>query len=285
MAYSQKLVLMVHSKRLHGQIWLAVLKSQKISVISEAPEINLYENINQLQEAGLDLPDALLIDVGLRNFNPFAFCRWCRDTCPDVKVILVNPSQQEISSSERQWAMMQGAADLLPGFDIDNLVSTVADGVKRVLKALDGQPLDNGALISVLLAMKRELDIRRGMGPDGLRQASSDRSQLNGKSPASPVPSVHDASNGALLRPDAAIEKNGNKSKEGRSLVRRFMDGVQLSNLPERLSNGAKPSPSVPAQQSQTETPPPQPDPLPDVDDLPPDDEPPPVRKYRGKSY
>jgi hypothetical protein len=256
MAYSQKLVLMVHSKRLHGQIWLAVLKSQKISVISEAPEI-----------------------------NPFAFCRWCRDTCPDVKVILVNSSQQDISSSERQWAMMQGAADLLPGFDIDNLVSTVADGVKRVLKALDGQPLDNGALISVLLAMKRELDIRRSMGPDGLRQAASDRPQLNGKSPASPVPSVYEASNGALLGSEVAIAKNGDKGKDGRSLVRRFMDGVQLSNLPEKLSNGSKPTPPVSAQQSQKEILPPQPNPVSDVDELPPDDEPPPVRKYRGKSY
>jgi CheY-like chemotaxis protein len=283
MAYSQKVVLMVHSKRLHGQIWLAVLKSQKISVISEAPEINLLENINRLKEAGLDLPDALLVDVGLRNFNPFAFCRWCRENCPTVKVILVNPSRQEITPSEQQWAMLQGAADLLPSFDIDNLVSSVADRVKRVLKSLDGQPLDNGALISVLLAMKRELDIRRGLTANGSQPAHAELPTLNGKSLSLPsAPSTPSADDAPKVPKPTIAEPTVEKPKEGRSLVRRLMDGVQLPGLSEKAIGSSNP-PAPPNRK--TDKPPTPPASNPDTEDIPPDDDPPPVRKYRGKSY
>ncbi|HEY9619802.1 MAG TPA: response regulator [Crinalium sp.] len=266
---------MVHSKRLHGQIWQAVLKSQKISVILEAPEVNLLENISQIKDAGLDLPHALLVDVGLRNFNPFAFCRWCRDNCPDVKVILLNPSQQEISPSERQWAILQGAADLLPGFDLDNLVSSVADEVKRVLKALDGQPLDNGALISVLLAMKRELDLRRGASPDALRKASVDLSKRNGKL-ASPPP------DDALNLPQLPASNSSSKpQKEERSLLSKWMNGVQLPGRSDKSAGSSNQLPPEPGEDNSFKDL----EPLPKPDKLPPDDEPPPVRKYRGKAY
>lgn len=158
---SQRLVLMIQPTRLQGLIWQAVLKSQKLAVIWESPETNLEENLSQLQQAGLALPDLLLIDVRLRNFNPYAFCRWCREHCPQVKVVLVNASKTEIIPSERQWAMLQGAAELLPAFEPENLMTTVADGIKRVLKVLDEQSLDNGTLVSVLLNIKRELEARR----------------------------------------------------------------------------------------------------------------------------
>lgn len=159
MTDSQKLVLMIQSTKLQGAIWQAVLKSQKISVIWEAPDTDLLESIEQLQQAGLTLPDLLLIDVRLQQINPFELCRWCRDRYPALQVILTDTSQTEISQYERRWAVYQGAADLLPGFQRDNLVSSVATAVKRVLEVLDSHPLNNGALISVLLAMKRQLEL------------------------------------------------------------------------------------------------------------------------------
>lgn len=160
MADSQKLVLMVQPTRLQGLIWQTVLKSQQISVIWEAADSNLMENINLLQQAELTLPDLLLIDVKLPELNPYTFCRWCREQHPGVKVILTDNSQYEISRYERRWAIYQGAADLLPGFQRENLVSSVASSVKRVLEILDSHPLNNGALISVLLSMKRQLEAR-----------------------------------------------------------------------------------------------------------------------------
>lgn len=172
MADSQKLVLMVQMSKLQGLIWQAVLKSQQISVIWEAPDIDLIDSIEQLKQAGLALPDLLLIDVRLPGFNAYEFCRWCREYHPIVKVVLTNDSQKVISHSERQWAIYQGAADLLPGFQRENLVSSVAVAVKRLLEILDS-PLNNGALISVLLTMKRQLEAR---------QTGWERAPLNGQS-------------------------------------------------------------------------------------------------------
>jgi CheY-like chemotaxis protein len=172
---SQRLVLMIQPTRLQGLIWQAVLKSQQLAVIWESPETNLEENLSQLQQAGLALPDLLLVDVRLRNFNPYAFCRWCREHCPHVKVVLVNASKTEIIPSERQWALLQGAAELLPAFDPENLMITVADGVRRVSKVLNDHTLDNGSLVSVLLNIKRELESRR---------TQKDTSSRNGAKPS-----------------------------------------------------------------------------------------------------
>jgi len=154
----QKLVLIVQPVRLQGLIWQAVLKSQKISVIWESPETNLAENLDQLKAAGLVLPDLLILDMQSSGFNPYAFCRWCREQYPKTKVVLTNSGQTEISLSERQWAVNQGASDLLPRFHHENLVSGVAISVKRILEILDSHPLNNGALISVLLNIKRQLE-------------------------------------------------------------------------------------------------------------------------------
>lgn len=176
MTDSQKLVLMVQPTRLQGLIWHAVLKSQRFAVIWEAADFDIAENLHQLAIAGLPLPNLLLVDVRLKDFNPYAFCRWCRGEYPDVKIILTNVAQREIEPSERQWAMHQGAADLMPGFRRDNLVTSVTTGVKRLLQVLDDQPLDNGALIAVLFAMKRELEAR---------QAQQEQRTENGAAPVS----------------------------------------------------------------------------------------------------
>jgi len=157
----QKLVLMIQPNRLQSLIWQTVLKSQKISAIQETPDSNLSSSINELKQAGLTLPDLLLIDINQVGFNPYSFCRWCQDNHPEVKIVLTNSAQVDISPPERQWAMNQGAADLLPVFQPENLVSSVAVGIKRLLDILDYPEFDNGALVGTLLKMKRELDARR----------------------------------------------------------------------------------------------------------------------------
>jgi len=158
MADSKKLVLMVQPTKLQGLIWQAVLKSQGLSVIWESPDANVTESMEQLNQAGLTLPDLLLIDVRLKVTNAYDLCRWCRDHYSAVKVILTDCSRSDITDYERRWAIYQGATDFLPAFQRENLVSHVAAGVKRVLEVLDGHPLDNGALISILLTMKRQIE-------------------------------------------------------------------------------------------------------------------------------
>lgn len=161
MTDSQKLVLMIQPVKLQGLIWQAVLKSQRISVIWESPQVDFIDNVRQLKKAGLTLPDAILVDVGIEGFNPYAFCRLCRDRYSEMQVILTNTAHNEIHPSERQWALHQGAADYLPAFQPDSLVTSVTHGVKAVLQAISSEPLENGALVSVLFSIKRQIESRK----------------------------------------------------------------------------------------------------------------------------
>jgi CheY-like chemotaxis protein len=173
MADSQKLILIVHPTGLQGFIWQTVLRSQGLSVIWESPDVNLIETITQLKEADFALPDLVLIDTRLQNVNPYGFCRWRRKHCPELKVVLVNGAQHGILPSERQWAIYQGALDLLPRFQRENLVSGAAARVRRILELLGIEILDTGALVSVLLTMKQDLKTRDPASPAILSASSS----------------------------------------------------------------------------------------------------------------
>ncbi|MGB3495807.1 MAG: hypothetical protein WBA57_23970 [Elainellaceae cyanobacterium] len=157
----QKFVLMIQPNRLQGFIWRSILKSQNISVIWESPDTDLRDNLTQIKQAGLTLPHLLLLDRQCLGDNPYEFCRWCRTCYPEVKIILTQNIQRDISDPERDWTIQQGAADLLPGFQRDNLVSSASAGVKRVLDVLGEDYLNDGALITVLLKLRRELEARQ----------------------------------------------------------------------------------------------------------------------------
>jgi len=149
----QKTVLIVQGSKRQEDIWCAALASQGFSVISESFDQNLIQIVNHFKEAGLKLPDLLLIDRGIKYPNHYDFCRWCREHYPELKIILTSGTQKEISASERQWAIHQGAQDLLPGFQQETLLTGVIAGISRVLEVLDCQPIQQGTLIPVLLSL------------------------------------------------------------------------------------------------------------------------------------
>jgi CheY-like chemotaxis protein len=155
MADYPKFVLMVQPMSRQGAIWQAILRSQQISVIWESPDVDLLESLGNLRASGLALPDLLLIDTRMQAINPYTICRWCRKNCPEVKVVLVNGAQREISRSERDWALHQGAADLLPRFQRERLVSGAVAKVRRILDLLNCSTLDSGALVTALLGSNR----------------------------------------------------------------------------------------------------------------------------------
>lgn len=197
MVDGQKLVLIIQPNRLQGLIWQTVLKSQKISVIQESPDNDLSQSLSELKTAGLTLPNLLLIDINQLGFNPYSFCRWCRKTHPEVSVVLTNSTQADISPPERQWALNQGAADLLAGFQTDNLVSSVAAGTRRLLDILECLEFDNAALISTLLKMKRELDARRAKEANGaIANSTPSVADVAPEEPSAPQPSSSPAFNG-----------------------------------------------------------------------------------------
>jgi CheY-like chemotaxis protein len=273
MADSQKLVLMIQPTRLQGLIWQAVLRSQQISVIWESPEADLVENLTQLQTAGLTLPNLLLIDIRMSNFNPYAFCRWCRDNYPDIMVILINASQREISPPERQWAIHQGAMDLLPGFHLDNfnLVSSVSSQLKLVLKTLNNHELDNGAFISVLLSIKRDLESRRA----GLAALPSINTSISSPiSNGSAKPNASAPSLTAHIAPQRSSNGALSTTHNGNAANPTVNNNSTSSMVVSQSAIAPYPSTQAPAAASPPVEPPPATDEPQQI-----------VRKYRGKSY
>lgn len=151
MADYRKFVLMIQPMTRQGAIWQAILRSQQLSVIWESPDVDLPDSLHHLSINGSMLPDLLLIDTRIQTLNPYTLCRWCRRHCPEVKVVLVNGIQKEITPSEREWAICQGAADLLPRFQRDRLMSGAITRTKRILELLEHPKFDSSALIAALL--------------------------------------------------------------------------------------------------------------------------------------
>lgn len=147
---NQRAVLLLQSSSFQGQVWQAALSSQGIVTLWEPNPVNPAHLLDQLTAAGAELPLALILDVATLSANPYAFCRWCREHYPTVKIILTNASAREISPPEHHWATYQGAQDLLPGFQAEVLVASVAPSLTRVLVALGWRPLQSEPLNTAL---------------------------------------------------------------------------------------------------------------------------------------
>lgn len=168
-----KFVLMVQPMNLQGAIWQAILRSQNLSVMWEAADVNLPATFSHLQRAGVSLPDLLLLDTRVQTFNVYTFCRWCREHCPQVKIVLVNGSQEEITSSEREWAIYQGATELMPRFRRDTLISGAVSRIRRILDLLDCPTMNQGRLVSALLSIQRVTQPRSTDGTESNNNSNS----------------------------------------------------------------------------------------------------------------
>ncbi|WP_052055725.1 PstS family phosphate ABC transporter substrate-binding protein [Myxosarcina sp. GI1] len=151
----QKTVLMLLDTRFQAKVWRSALSSQNISVIGGLSDAHVAEILEEIQKAKLDLPDLLLTDLEIR--NPYDLCRWCRRYYPQLKIVLTSNSQRSISPIERRWAIHQGADELLPGFQPQNLLSNTIYAAGRVLKILDCPPLQEAALVPALLSCCQEV--------------------------------------------------------------------------------------------------------------------------------
>ncbi|MGB3201442.1 MAG: response regulator [Nodosilinea sp.] len=153
----QKLAFIVQSNRLQGLMWQALLKSQKLAVILEPAKGDLADCINQIAGAGLTLPDVIVLDAEAAELNPYEFCRWCRSTFPEIQIFLTRCRQLYVSDTERRWARQQGATDFLSGFDRETLMTSATENVKAILTSLDYPFLNEKALLTVLLNIRRQL--------------------------------------------------------------------------------------------------------------------------------
>ncbi|MEM9135875.1 MAG: diguanylate cyclase [Cyanobacteria bacterium P01_F01_bin.42] len=158
---SAKTVLMMQSSKLQGEVWREALTSQGISLIWLQPNIDLVQLLEQRSKSGQPLPDLLLLDMTIIKPNPYSFCRWCGQEYDELKIILTSGSRAHVPPSERQWAINQGATDLLAAFPERNLFRSMVDvvtKVKIVLMALDIEPTDQSSLSEVLMSLRASMN-------------------------------------------------------------------------------------------------------------------------------
>lgn len=113
------------------QLWQKALSSQHLQVIVEPPDSNILHTLRQKQKEDHPLPDLILVDIGIRHANSSTLvastiCRWCAEHHPSTKVVMTSSRQAIVKKTEKYWATRQGAVDLLPMLQRDNLVATVA---------------------------------------------------------------------------------------------------------------------------------------------------------------
>jgi CheY-like chemotaxis protein len=153
----QKLAFVIQANRLQGLIWQSLLKSQSLAVILEPSRTDLVDCISQIAEAGLTLPDLIILDTEISDINPYEFCRWCRQRFPRIQIFLTRTHRGPIAETERRWAMQQGASGFLHGFHRETLMSAAAASMRLILASLDAPFLDEKALLSVLLNIRRQM--------------------------------------------------------------------------------------------------------------------------------
>mgnify|MGYP002777723435 CR=1 FL=1 len=153
MASLQKIVLMTQALQRQGEIWHEMLTSQDVTVIWETIDADLVQVLTQMHSAGLPLPDLLLVDMGMRNLNPYTLCQTCRQTFPELNIILTVGEEKEVAAAERQWAIYQGAKDLLPGMQQNSLITGAIACLNRVLEVLELLPMRQDKLMPVLAAL------------------------------------------------------------------------------------------------------------------------------------
>ncbi|MGB3136352.1 MAG: response regulator, partial [Nodosilinea sp.] len=161
----EKLAFVVQSNRLQGLMWQALLKSQKLAVILEPANSDLADCISQIANAGLTLPDVIVLDAEASELNPYEFCRWCREAFPTMQIYLTRCRQLHVSDTERRWAKQQGATDFLSGFDRETLMTSATENVKCILTGLDYPFLNEKALLTVLLNIRRQLGTTQSTAP------------------------------------------------------------------------------------------------------------------------
>lgn len=148
----KKFIVIVFPTGLQGRIWSTILRSQMFGVIWESPDVPLPRTLQSLHRRG-SLPDLLIVDTRLHHLQPLHLCRWCQQNNLNIKILLVNGHQPHILASERQWAITQGAADLLPRVCREALISTASANLRRTLDLLKIQPFDQHAFVTSLLQM------------------------------------------------------------------------------------------------------------------------------------
>ena len=167
MSSFEPIVLLLQASDLQRQVWQAVLRSQALRT-AIASDHSLENLQHQLSVDPSQRPSLVLFDCTLPGAVPEAIVAACNGAQPSVCAIALVPSDRE-AAELRYWSdrvRVAGAADAIPACSREDVINTAIAGIRRVLAALGGRPLDSEALVASLLALKRDLKLSSAGGPD-----------------------------------------------------------------------------------------------------------------------
>jgi hypothetical protein len=155
MPETPKTVLMIQLDSDQGKLWQSALMSQGLNVDWKPAEVDLLEFFKDAQDFGWDLPDLLLLDIGVKSptsnsLQAVPVCQWCKNMSPPLKVMLLNVNSLQIKPYEYKWATGKcGAVGILPKLT----QATLLNSVGLVASVLDTELLpDQLDPVSLLIA-------------------------------------------------------------------------------------------------------------------------------------
>ncbi|AHB88206.1 hypothetical protein NK55_04410 [Thermosynechococcus sp. NK55a] len=194
-------IFMIQALQRQGEIWHNILSSQSITVIWENLDADVLTLLEEMEAAGLALPQLLLLDMGMTVTNPYRFCQVAQSRFPGMPVVITAGQDRQISAVERRWALRMGAVDLLPRIEESSLIATAVSHLTRVLEILDALPIQQDALMQSLSCLTAPTPVPTPSVPAPLPLAAPPNTQYRGiRTVADTAPAPKSEDNGQPRR-------------------------------------------------------------------------------------
>jgi HlyD family secretion protein len=138
---SKKVVLVLQRSFSKTILWEIALSSNHVSVISNSPDISLSQAKELLTDRFHKSPSLTLIDSNMKNLNVIDLCNWCKRERLASKIIITS-DQDAIFPDEREYAIEQGAVDVLPRLELENLNQRLKHNLEQIYSHLSWNILE-----------------------------------------------------------------------------------------------------------------------------------------------
>lgn len=157
MAIVSTSVFILHQSALQIRIWQKILQSHGLTAIALPVNTNLSEQILAMEARNMTFPSLILLEQDLSSFDVAACCRWMQTRPQPIPIILLTNQTQKIEPAVRQIALGNGAADILPAFDIGTFAIETVNALKAIAQVIEGLEVDNKILVNCIMDLKREI--------------------------------------------------------------------------------------------------------------------------------
>lgn len=138
-----KTIVMAQSQAEQSQLWKQLFSALGFQFV----ETYLEENSIQKKINNLDCA-LLILDLNIREFNPYSFCRQIVSKNPDLPVIFTNDLQTSCSEARSRWAIAQGAKGIVLSNSADP--DEIINSLKVILSVLKSKILSEGEVNKIV---------------------------------------------------------------------------------------------------------------------------------------